>query len=133
MLIFSKPHNWQGSDAVKQILVFPSQTLKDEFDVKFKNLLKKDNIENVSDSNIGALYKIRAIKNINKQWDLVIRCGITGELLFNTPDSFPTPRDVFMCAMHFLGEANTNDLSKQTISLKGNEKDLLIELTNYSS
>jgi hypothetical protein len=82
MFKHSEIHNWQGEEAVKQILVFPSQLLKDEFEKEFAQRVEKDGADKASDSNAGAIYKIRAVKNGEDKWDGVVRCGSSGELLF---------------------------------------------------
>lgn len=82
MFLFSEIHNWQGESAVKQILVFPSELLKNEFDKEFAERLEKDGIEKASDSNAGAVYKLRAVKDGNGDYIPVIRCGSSGELLW---------------------------------------------------
>lgn len=82
MFKFSQIHDWQEDPAVKQILVFPSQLLKDEFEKEFALRVEKDGKDKASDSNAGAVYKIRAVKNGNDTWDGVVRCGSSGELLF---------------------------------------------------
>ena len=82
MFKHSEIHNLQGEEAVKQILVFPSQLLKDEFEKEFAQRVEKDGADKASDSNAGAIYKIRAVKNGEDKWDGVVRCGSSGELLF---------------------------------------------------
>jgi hypothetical protein len=82
MFKFSEIHNWQEDPAVKQILVFPSQLLKDEFEKEFAIRVEKDGKDKASDSNAGAVYKIRAVKNGSGKWDGMVRCGSSGELLF---------------------------------------------------
>lgn len=83
MFVYSQIHNWQNDEAVKQILVFPSQLLKDEFEKTFAERVEKDGIDKVTDSNAGSVYKIRAIKNGNNKWDGCVRCGSSGELLID--------------------------------------------------
>lgn len=85
MFTYSEIHDWQGEPAVKQILVFPSQLLKDEFDKEFALRVEKDG-EKASDSNAGAIYKIRAVLNGKGLWDGAVRCGSSGELLFEQCD-----------------------------------------------
>ena len=82
MFCYSEIHNWQGESAVKQILVFPSELLKNEFDKEFAERLEKDGIEKASDSNAGAVYKLRAVKNGKWEYIPVIRCGSSGEQLW---------------------------------------------------
>jgi len=80
MFAFSEIHNWQGNPSVKQILVFPSELLKFEFEKTFAERVEKDGIK-ASDSNSGAVYKIRAVENLLSFWGGEIRCGSSGDLL----------------------------------------------------
>jgi hypothetical protein len=82
MFKYSEIHNWQGEEDIKQILVFPSQLLKDEFEKEFTQRVEKDGADKASDSNAGAIYKIRAVKNGEDMWDGIVHCGYSGELLF---------------------------------------------------
>jgi hypothetical protein len=82
MFKFSKIHNWQAEKAVKQILVFPTQLLKDEFEKTYAQRLEKDGIGKASDSNAGAVYKLRAVKEGTGEYVPMIRCGSSGELLW---------------------------------------------------
>ena len=83
MFKFSEIHDWQNNQAIKQILVFPSQLLKDEFEKTFSQRVEVVGIDKASDSNAGAVYKIRVIKNGNNKWDGCVRCGSSGELLID--------------------------------------------------
>jgi hypothetical protein len=90
MFVFSEIHNWQENEAVQQILVFSSPEMKDLFEHEMESRLvqertqRNDNPtdsairENLSDSNAGAVYKLRAVKNSDGKWIPVIRCGVTG-------------------------------------------------------
>lgn len=55
--------------------------MKDEFDKEFALRVERDGKEKASDSNAGAIYKIRAVKNGKDTWDGIVRCGYSGELL----------------------------------------------------
>lgn len=81
MFVFSEIHDYQDEPAVKQILVFHSQESKERFDGTFKELVDLNGKHIASDTGIGAIYKLRAVKNGNDKWDSVIRCGVTGKLL----------------------------------------------------
>jgi hypothetical protein len=81
MFLFSEIHDWQGNPAVKQILVFPTDFLKSEFEKTFAKRIKRVGIENASDNGIGAVYKIRAVKTGVGSWGGFVRCGSTSRLL----------------------------------------------------
>ena len=84
MLVFSTVADWQGDAAVKQILVFPNQDMKDIFDKDFAALVEKEGIDKASDSNLGAIYKVRAVKNQKGLWTPLIRCGLSGAHLWES-------------------------------------------------
>jgi hypothetical protein len=62
MLKFSKVHDVDGDPAVKEILVFSSVML--------------------AVTHTSPVYKLRAVLNGNGTWSPIIRCGVTGTLLF---------------------------------------------------
>lgn len=117
MFTFSKIHNWQGEKAVKQILVFPTQMLKDEFEKTYAQRVEKDGVERASDSNAGAVYKIRATKNSEGMYVPVIRCGSSGELLWEG-ESHPS----WKCCL----QEAINHLMKTIVSSQ--PQDLLVTL-----
>lgn len=101
MFTFTKMTDWQDDPAVKQILVFPNDDTKEIFNKDFAVLVEKEGIANASDSNLGAVYKLRAVKDSKGQWIPVIRCGITGMHLWESHDRFNTPDvAIKMCVYH---------------------------------
>ena len=82
MLVFSDPAFWEDDEGVWQMLVFASETAESEF-------LRRYNLPNAprtnsgypKDTGIGAMYKLRAIRNPTGRWNYLIRCGETGALL----------------------------------------------------
>ena len=82
MLTLGSMHPWQGNDAVQQVLVFGSEEMKAQFEVAFSEEVKKHSLQDASDSNLGAIYKLRAVKLGNGKYAAVIRCGFTGKLLW---------------------------------------------------
>lgn len=90
MITLSEVHDWQGDPAVKQILVFPNQFAQALFTNLFVDAVEKDGIEDASDTNLGAMYKIRAVLNSDGMWFGLIRCGVTGGLLLR--ESAPTEK-----------------------------------------
>jgi hypothetical protein len=91
-LVFSEPYNWENDSGVIQILVFGSQGAKEHFD----KAVADPNVQKTAEgfpyeNNHGALFKVRAVKNSNGNWDCVIRCGVDAQLIYerklNTADS----------------------------------------------
>lgn len=89
MIKLSEVHHWQGDAAVRQILVFPSQTAMDAFNIAHADEVKSNGVQDASDTNMGAMYKIRAVMNGDGTWSGLVRCGVTGYLLQET--KLPTP------------------------------------------
>lgn len=85
MLVFSDIHNWQNDAAVVQILVFPDKEAKMLFEREFAERIEKDGIGSASDSRIGAIYKLRAVKNGNDQYLPVLRGGDHAGLIWEGP------------------------------------------------
>ena len=103
MFVFSELHPWQENGAVMQVLVFSSEAMS----IRFKDAyaLATNNgdpglVSCVTDSNMGAIYKLRAVKNVDCEWIPVIRCGFTGGHLMEL-DPEPTAQDAIeMCKGH---------------------------------
>jgi len=116
MFSLSDQHACQGNDSVQQILVFSSPKMKSRFEKEmgilfqkamdgytedFQQEFLKQNptvIENeLSDSNAGAIYKLKAIKKFNGNWIPCIRCGFTGELLWEGQPLVTIEGAMFVC------------------------------------
>ena len=82
MLIFSQIHNWQNDPAVKQVLVFPNESVRETFETEFAERAEREGWWCASDSNAGAIYKLRSVKNSDESYAPVIRCGKGGDLLW---------------------------------------------------
>ncbi len=83
MFVYSEIHDWQQETAVKQILVFPNEKVYDLFQKEYALRVEKDGPEKASDSNAGAVYKLKAVLGGDGKYLPVIRCGVTGELLWS--------------------------------------------------
>jgi hypothetical protein len=87
MLVFTQAHDWEGDPAVKQVLVFPNQEVADLFDKAYHGPNRPRTASNFPDENgIGAIFKLRAVKNGRGSWDAVVRCGFTGAMLAECGD-----------------------------------------------
>jgi hypothetical protein len=89
-MILSNVHDWQGDSAVKQILVFATAHRKNEFETAYAKLVYTFGKEYASDSGLGAIYKVRAVKNSDDTWTPIIRDGFDGNLIWGSHDRFPT-------------------------------------------
>lgn len=102
MMIFSKIHDWQGNDAVKQILVFPSEDAERQFQILFAEKVAEHGIEDASDTNLGACYKLRAVKNSDGRYVGLIRCGATGFLIAEDSRSYEGYHTALAVALELL-------------------------------
>lgn len=91
-MIFSKMRPWQGNPAVQQVLVFPSVQAENRFTDLFAQTVNLCGIEWASDSDLGASYKLRAVKNGKGSYDAVLRCGVTGCVILELFESFEEPK-----------------------------------------
>src|ERR1035437_7949904 len=105
MIVFSEQHLWQGDKSVQQILVFSSQEGKDKFEAEMKARFEKvlaispgtdpkylERVKNdLSDSDAGAVYKLRAVKTDDGKYAAVIRDGFTAQLLWEDRCIYVTP------------------------------------------
>ena len=106
MYTFSEQHPWQGDVAVQQILVFSFHETMKKFNEEMERRFKRDmdsyagvdpnyptKVRNdLSDSNAGAIYKLRGVMNSNNTYAAVIRCGFTGNLIWEDYAEYTTPK-----------------------------------------
>jgi len=115
MFTFSDQHAWQGNEAVQQILVFPN----DRIVAKFESIMKERNEaagmdkSNVSDSDAGAIYKLRAVKNGNGKYIPIIRCGIDGYQLWEGAIVYEQPKEALSECFKYLKNTIERNLSIQ--------------------
>lgn len=116
MLHFSKKHSWEDDSAVQQVLVFPSEMAKIHFDKKLE--LQEKTIGGFPDeNNIGAVYKLRALKDIRGKWCGVIRCGITASLLYDSNERFASDTLALVHVTNILAEKIFNGLCEQATKI----------------
>lgn len=104
-MIFSEKHAWQGDEAVQQILVFSSIQNEENFKLKMEQRFKsdfgnyagvdqnyaKEVKDKLSDSDAGAIYKLRSVKNGNDAYDAVILCGFDGGFVWESLYEYKSP------------------------------------------
>jgi hypothetical protein len=118
MFVFSQVHDWQNDPAVKQILVFSSNEVKDSFDILFATKVAEEGIENASENNLGASYKLRAVLATGEgQWIGVIRDGFCGMHLHESRRMSDTPEAALKIAIEELKDLLANDLDNLANSL----------------
>jgi hypothetical protein len=111
MLVLSSVHDWQGDRGVKQVLVFPHAAMRDIFNKDFASLVEKEGIANASDTNLGAVYKLRAVSNGNGFFNVSIICGMSGlPLEFYDDDPQPLYEDALRIAIMRLASNLQNAL-----------------------
>lgn len=89
-MIFGNIKDWQCDSNTKQILVFSCIELKDIFDHAYADRVLRDGAAYASDSNQGAIYKLRATKRVDNTWISQIFCGITGFSIWEDPQYYDT-------------------------------------------
>jgi hypothetical protein len=97
-------HPWQGEPAVQQVLVFTHAAMREQFNKTFTELTESHKPEKVSvasDSNLGAIYKLRAVLGSDRSWQPVIRCGFTGIWLQGL-DPVATPEQAIAACKEYL-------------------------------
>lgn len=83
MLVFSKPSIILHTPGIWQILVFSSERMEKLYEERIARLKAEYEVEVVKHPpDIGAIYKLKAIKRENDLWDMVIRCGFTESTLY---------------------------------------------------
>lgn len=126
MIKLSNVHDWQGDAAVKQILVFPSSSAETAFTTLHDEEVKRLGVADASDTNKGASYKIRAVKNGDGTWCGLVRCGVTGSLLLHETPAAPNWPLAMLEAYDMLQQASVLpipiDLIYQLESVGSDEK-----------
>jgi hypothetical protein len=103
MLIYGEIHNWEDDSAVKQILVFSCHKSKEFFDIEYQKRINQENKFNLSlDTNCGAIFKLRAVKNSNGSYNCMIRCGITGHMIHQGHFDYDNFKDALQMAKNEL-------------------------------
>lgn len=107
MFVFSEMHPWQGNAAVQQVLVFSNEEVKAKFEAGYQEVIGKHTHEDASDSNLGAIYKLRAVKLSSGEYAPVIRCGFTGKVIWDDNNEaivYTTPgQAIVACAAKLSG------------------------------
>ena len=104
MFVFSNMHPWQGDPAVQQVLLFTHAAMREQFGNTVKRLTKGHTpklVAEMSDNNIGAIYKLKAVLGSDGSWQPVIRCGFTGTWL-GEMDSVATPEQAIAACKEYL-------------------------------
>ena len=136
MLLFSEMHAWQGDPSVQQILVFSTPELKEEFYIEMENRFTKEmdgyagvdpvyvkrKKDELSDSNAGAVFKLRAVKTNDGSYAAIIRCGVTGCLVWEDENKYKIIEDALIACFEQMSKEISNDLLKITYSLIKNKK-----------
>ena len=120
MFVFGPRHAWQADESVQQILVFPHHEMKEIFEKDFALRVEKLGLIFASDSNIGAIYKLRAVKARSPKtgfmvWVSIIRCGITGTHLFESSETFDTPDKALYNAFEHMRDMVIESFDKEKL------------------
>ena len=123
MFVFSEQHSWQLSDAVQQVLVFSSDDMRDIFEKQMADraadhISLGGGLDTLQDSNAGAVYKVRAVKNVWDKWLACIRCGVTGELLYDGHIAHNTVKEAFTEAFSELTTSITTSIQTEILKHK---------------
>jgi hypothetical protein len=103
MLVYGEVHNWEDDPNVKQVLVFSCQKAKQFFDNEYQKRFNEANKFNLSlDTNCGAIFKLRAVRNSKGLYNCMIRCGITGHLIYQDHFDYDDFEDVIQMAKNEL-------------------------------
>jgi len=87
-MYFSKRHEVKG---VQQVLVFASRAAMVAFNEAYKSRVALHGPA-ASTNGIGAVYKIRAGVNGGGTYSALVRCGVTGELIFESSRNYTSIR-----------------------------------------
>lgn len=96
-LIKSAMTQYDDCGNVYQVLIFTNENAKIYFEHKYADLLTVEGISYTSPKGLGAAYMCRAIRHygIGNGCYAIIRCGVTGTIIYDNYSLFPTPEDAF--------------------------------------
>lgn len=83
MFVFSKVHNAQNEEAVKQILVFTDGIQEQLFESRYKVAVAKQGIATAHYAGRGAMLMMRSVLNGEGLWEPCIRCGESGRVIWS--------------------------------------------------
>lgn len=113
-MTFSKVEDWEGDAAVKQMLMFANEEAQRRYEDAITEPGVKHTPAGWPDQNgLGALFKIRAVKNGHDGWDAVVRCGTTGAIVTETQHAGREWQDAMRTALADLGTHLQNRLLTQ--------------------
>lgn len=128
MFVFSDPDYWEDDTGVWQMLVFSSVIMERKFQERYSspnNRLTTGGYP--TDTNIGALYKLRAIRNNSGRWNFVIRCGVTAMILEEVRVQVSTKESaMLMAVMHLnakiMGSSSEKIKTLQMLHVRATEQ-----------
>lgn len=111
MFVYSKMHAWQNEPTVQQVLVFSSPMMEGSFEEAYCRATKNRDpllVAAKSDSNMGAIYKLRAVLRGDRRYNPVIRCGFTGVLLTELTPVVTPEEAIRACKIYLKNKINTS-------------------------
>jgi hypothetical protein len=102
-LIFSDAKEWEGDSAVIQMLVFPCIEAQMHFEKMYNDPNREKTASDYPNENgIGAMFKLRAVRNNRGCYDAVIRCGVSGAMVYERNTNTANPLDAIRFALNRL-------------------------------
>ena len=120
MLVFSEIHNPQDDPNVKQILVFPNEFVKVKFEKALQELKATSTTKDIDDNGIGSIYKLRAVKDFDKGYAAIIRCGVTGRCLWEDVLHYEKPEPALVQASFALRDIIYTDINQMVSEIDCN-------------
>lgn len=111
MFVYPEMHAWQNEPTVQQVLVFSSPMMKGSFEEAYCRATNGRDpvlVAKQSDSDMGAIYKLRAVLNGNGQHVPVIRCGFTGIHLAELTSEATPEEAIQACKIYLKNKINTS-------------------------
>ena len=111
MIVYSEMHAWQNEPTVQQVLVFSSPMMKGSFEEAYCRVTKYRDpvlVAKLSDSDMGAIYKLRAVLNGDGKYKPVIRCGFSGVLLTELTPEVTPEEAIQACKIYLKNKINTS-------------------------
>lgn len=119
MLVFGEPDFWEEDESVWQMLVFGNEDALRHFTQQYENPNNpRTNSGFSSDTGIGALYKLRSIRQVDGRWNFLIRCGQTAMLLDQVRVRAETKEAAMFLAVTYLNAKIIGNMSDKIKTLQ---------------
>lgn len=117
MFKFSEPHDSEGDDNVRQIIVFTCDETKQMFEDEFAKRVAEHGVANTRVIGIGAIFLLRAVKSSDGKFLPTIRCAMTSGMLWQSSVGEVDSNVALIMAMKELTGSMISDIDEYVFNI----------------